>query len=62
MTLPRYVAATRPGSEQLVVERDPACRAARPPGVAAAAGTGIEIRINDGRTAVETGPATTRTT
>ncbi|MFF5219432.1 spermidine synthase [Micromonospora sp. NPDC000442] len=51
LTLPRYVAATRPGSAQLVVERDPAvvelvARALppRPPGV--------EIQVADAQEAV----------
>ncbi|MFV2103742.1 spermidine synthase [Micromonospora sp. LOL_024] len=56
LTLPRYVAATRPGSAQLVVERDPAVveLVARdlPPRPA-----GVEVHIADAREAVAAAPA-----
>ncbi|GIJ30453.1 hypothetical protein Vqi01_56150 [Micromonospora qiuiae] len=56
LTLPRYVAATRPGSAQVVVERDPAVveLVARdlPPRPA-----GVEVRIADAREAVAAAPA-----
>ncbi|MEU6025309.1 fused MFS/spermidine synthase [Micromonospora sp. NPDC047134] len=56
LTLPRYVAATRPGSAQVVVERDPAVveLVARdlPPRP-----TGVEVRVADAREAVATAPA-----
>ncbi len=55
MTLPRYVAASRPGSDQLVIERDPALALLVHRQLPLREGTGIEVRINDGRTAVETG-------
>jgi hypothetical protein len=54
MTLPRYVALTRPGSDQLVIERDPALALLVHRELPLRAGTGIEIRINDGRSAIET--------
>ncbi|MFF0717577.1 spermidine synthase [Verrucosispora sp. NA02020] len=56
LTLPRYVGATRPGSAQVVVERDPAVvdlvtrdLPLRQPGV--------EIRVDDAREAVTEAPA-----
>ncbi len=56
LTLPRYVAATRPGSAQVVVERDPAVveLVARdlPPRPA-----GVEIQVADAREAVVAAPA-----
>ncbi|MDG4765841.1 fused MFS/spermidine synthase [Solwaraspora sp. WMMD406] len=56
LTLPRYVAATRPGSAQVVVERDPAVvdLAARdlPPRPA-----GVEVHVADAREAVAAAPA-----
>ncbi|WP_341718742.1 fused MFS/spermidine synthase [Micromonospora sp. FIMYZ51] len=58
LTLPRYVAATRPGSTQLVVERDPAVVAlvARElPALPA----GVEVQVTDAREAVADAPADT---
>ncbi|MGC5055060.1 spermidine synthase [Micromonospora sp. DT48] len=56
LTLPRYVAATRPGSAQLVVERDPAVvelvEQALPPRP-----DGVEIDVADAREAVRAAPA-----
>ncbi len=56
LTLARYVAATRPGSEQVVVERDPAVveLVARdlPPRPA-----GVEVLVADAREAVVAAPA-----
>ncbi|MFI7079319.1 spermidine synthase [Micromonospora sp. NPDC049903] len=56
LTLPRYVATTRPGSAQVVVERDPAVvdlvtrdLPLRQPG--------IEVRVADARQAVSEAPA-----
>lgn len=56
LTLPRYVAATRPGSVQVVVERDPAvvdlvARDLPPPPA------GVEIQVADARDAVTAAPA-----
>ncbi len=55
LTLPRYLAATRPGSAQLVVERDPAVvdLVARdlPPRPA-----GVEVHVADARDAVTAAP------
>jgi spermidine synthase len=56
MTLPRYVAATRPGSEQLVIERDSGLALLVHRELPLPPDSGIEVRITDGRTAVETGP------
>jgi spermidine synthase len=60
LTLPRYVATTRPGSVQVVVERDPAlvalvARVLPLPGAAA-----VEVRVGDARATVEqSGPQAT---
>jgi spermidine synthase len=56
MTLPRYVASTRPGSEQVVVERDPAITLLMHRELPLPQGADIEVRITDGRTAVDGGP------
>jgi spermidine synthase len=53
MTLPRYVAATRPGSPQLVIERDPALALLVHQALPLRTDAGIELRIDDGRGAVE---------
>jgi hypothetical protein len=55
-TLPRYLAATRPGSEQVVVERDGRLADLVDDLVPLPAGAGIEIRIDDARTVVEATP------
>jgi spermidine synthase len=52
-TLPRYVAAVRPGSPQVVIERDGALAAVVERELPLPAGAGIEIRIGDARSAVE---------
>ncbi|BCJ59643.1 spermidine synthase [Micromonospora endophytica] len=56
LTLPRYVAATRPGSVQVVVERNPAVvdLVARD---LPATPAGVEVRVADAREAVVTAPA-----
>ena len=53
MTLPRYVAHTRPGSDQTVIERDSALALLIHRELPLPADAGIELRINDGRSAVE---------
>ncbi|MER5705474.1 fused MFS/spermidine synthase [Micromonospora sp. NPDC002296] len=56
LTLPRYVGATRPGSAQLVVERDPAVvelvRRELP-----APGAGVRVVVADAREAVTAAPS-----
>lgn len=52
-TLPRYVAAVRPGSPQVVIERDGALAAVVERELPLPAGAGIEVRIGDARSAVE---------
>lgn len=56
LTLPRYVAATRPGSAQVVVERNPAVvelvERDLPPRPA-----GVDVRVADAREAVTAAPA-----
>jgi spermidine synthase len=52
-TLPRYVAAVRPGSSQVVIERDGALAALVERELPLPAGAGIEVRIGDARSAVE---------
>lgn len=54
MTIPRYVAATRPGSRQLVVERDTGLALLIHRHLPIAPGTGIDVRIGDARAVVET--------
>lgn len=55
-TLPRYLAATRPGSRQLVVERDGKLAALVERIVPLPAGSGIEVLIGDARGTVEATP------
>jgi spermidine synthase len=55
-TLPRYLAATRPGSEQLVVERDGKLAALVDRLVPLPDESGIEVLIADGRSTVEATP------
>jgi spermidine synthase len=55
-TLPRYLAATRPGSEQVVVERDGKLADLIERVVPLPTGAGIEVRIGDARTVVESTP------
>lgn len=55
-TLPRYLAATRPGSDQVVVERDGKLAALIEEELPLPAGAGIEIRVDDARAVVETTP------
>jgi spermidine synthase len=52
-TLPRYIAVARPGSQQVVIERDAALAALVARELPLPAGAGIEIRIGDARSAVE---------
>jgi len=52
-TLPRYIAAVRSGSPQVVIERDGALAAAVERELPLPAGAGIEVRIGDARSAVE---------
>jgi len=52
-TLPRYVAAVRTGSQQVVIERDAALAALVERELPLPAGAGIEVRIEDARSAVE---------
>jgi hypothetical protein len=56
LTLPRYVAATRPGSPQVVVERDRALVELVAAVLPLPAAASVEIRLGDARTAVEAGP------
>ena len=53
LTLPRYVAATRPGSVQRVVERDAALAALVRRVLPLPRGADLRVRAEDGRTAVE---------
>ncbi|MGH8877388.1 MAG: spermidine synthase, partial [Stackebrandtia sp.] len=53
MTLPRYLAATRPGSEQLVVERDRSLLEFVYFGLPLPHGAGIAVQLDDARSAVE---------
>jgi spermidine synthase len=55
-TLPRYLAATRPGSAQVVVERDAKLAALIEELLPLPDGSGIDIRIDDARGMVETTP------
>jgi spermidine synthase len=55
LTLPRYIAATRPGSAQVVVERDAALAALIERELPLPPDAGIEIRIDDARAAVDGG-------
>lgn len=56
-TLPRYLAVTRPGSPQVVVERDGKLAALVERLVPLPAGAGIDIQIDDARSVVESTPA-----
>jgi spermidine synthase len=53
LTLPRYVAATRPGSPQVVVERDPALVALVTRVLPLPAAASVEILVGDAREAVD---------
>lgn len=53
LCLPRYVGATRPGSTQVVIERDPALALLVHRQLPLPADSGIEIHIDDARTAIE---------
>lgn len=55
-TLPRYLAATRPGSTQVVVERDGKLAALIDDLLPLPDGAGVDIRIGDAREAVEETP------
>jgi spermidine synthase len=55
LTLPRYVAATRPGSVQVVVERDPALIALVGSVLPLPGAGAVEVRAGDAREAVRTG-------
>jgi hypothetical protein len=55
-TLPRYLAATRPGSEQTVVERDGKLVALIDELLPLPDDSGIEIRVDDARAVVEEAP------
>jgi spermidine synthase len=57
MSLPRYVSDTRPGSAQRVVERDGALVDLVARVLPLPAGTTVEVRVGDARTAVEAEPA-----
>jgi spermidine synthase len=54
LTLPRYVAATRPRSPQVVVERDPALVALVGRILPLPAAAAVEVRVGDARAAVDT--------
>ncbi|KNB53836.1 spermidine synthase [Streptomyces caatingaensis] len=56
LTLPRYVAATRPGSRQHVVEADPGIVALVTEHLPLPAGSGITVRAEDARAALEAAP------
>ncbi|MFI9723334.1 spermidine synthase [Streptomyces sp. NPDC052396] len=56
LTLPRYVAATRPGSRQLVVEADRGLVALVTEHLPLPEGCGIDIRTEDARAALEAAP------
>jgi spermidine synthase len=57
MTLPRYVAAVRPGSRQVVVEADGALAELVAEHLPLPAGSGVTVRTADARAAVEAAPA-----
>jgi spermidine synthase len=52
LTLPRYVAATRPGSQQVVIERDPLLVALVERMLPLPADTNIRVRVGDARRTV----------
>jgi hypothetical protein len=56
MTIPRYIAARRPGSEQTVIERDPAVILLVHDWLPLPSDSGISIMIDHARTAVEAAP------
>jgi spermidine synthase len=56
MTIPRYVAATRAGSQQIVIERDAGLALLIHRHLPVPRKAGIEIRITDARTAVAESP------
>ncbi|MEU5051698.1 fused MFS/spermidine synthase [Streptomyces sp. NPDC021096] len=56
LTLPRYAAATRPGSRQLVVEADRGLIALIGEHLPLPEGSGIEVRAGDARAALEAAP------
>ncbi|TSB21282.1 spermidine synthase [Streptomyces benahoarensis] len=56
MTLPRYVAATRPGSRQRVVEADRGLLALVADELPLPAESGITVRVGDARQALEAAP------
>lgn len=56
LTLPRYLAATRPGSRQRVIEADRALIDLVAEHLPVAPGAGIEVRAADARTALEAWP------
>jgi spermidine synthase len=56
MTIPRYIAARRPGSEQIVIERDTALVLLVHQQVPVPANVDVTIRIGDARAAVEAAP------
>lgn len=56
LTLPRYVAATRPGSRQRVVEADRGLIALVAEHLPLPAGSGVEVTAGDARAALEAAP------
>ncbi|MEU2870212.1 fused MFS/spermidine synthase [Streptomyces olivoreticuli] len=56
LTLPRYVAATRPGSRQRVVEADRGLLALVAEHLPLSEGSGIDVRAADARTELEAAP------
>ncbi|GAA0465755.1 fused MFS/spermidine synthase [Streptomyces sp. NPDC046215] len=56
LTLPRYVAATRPGSRQRVVEADRGLLALVAEHLPLRAGAGVELRAGDARAELEAAP------
>lgn len=56
LTLPRYLAATRPGSRQHVIEADRGLLALVAEHLPLPAGSGIEVHAQDARTALEEAP------
>lgn len=61
MSIARYIVATRPGSKQLVIERDSALALLVHQTLPLPADSGVEIQIADARTAIESARET-RTT
>ncbi len=57
LTLPRYVAAARPGSAQMVVERDSALVALVTRVLPLPVAAGVQVRVGDARAAVGGAPA-----